>query len=39
MDVEKDSHEALAKRRLNLEAVDRNEMVGEDAIIPDPNAM
>jgi hypothetical protein len=39
MDIENGSQEALAKRRLNLEAEDGNEMVGEDAIIPDPNAM
>jgi hypothetical protein len=39
MDLEKDSQEALAKRRLNLEAVDGNEMVGEDANIANPNAM
>jgi hypothetical protein len=39
MDLEKDSQEALVKRRLNMEALDGNEMVGEDANIADPNAM
>jgi hypothetical protein len=39
MDLEKDSQEALVKRRLNMEDVDGNEMVGEDANIADPNAM